>query len=87
MPNDHVVDEGAGQAVLGVSLTGLVVGGDEDLLALLRDGDEIGERALKLALGALDVHGGAVDCHSDSGGNLDRLLANAGHSVSFPILP
>ena len=81
------MDEGARKAVLGVGLAGLVVDGDEDLLALLLDRHEVGESAIELALRALDVDVGAIDCHSDSGGNLDRLLANAGHGVSFPILP
>ena len=79
--------EGAGETLLGVGGGGLVNADDVELLALLLDLDEVGEGAGQLALGALDGNGGAINCHSDSGGNLDRLLTNTRHGSLLSFLP
>ena len=85
--DDHVVEKGAGETLLGVGGGGLVNADDVELLALLLDLHEVGEGAGQLALAALDGNGGAINCHSDSGGNLDRLLTNTRHVSLLSFLP
>ena len=85
--DDHVVKKGAGEALLGVGGGGLVNADDVELGALLLDLDEVGEGAGELALAALDGNGAAIDCHSDSGRNLDRLLTNTRHGCLLSFLP
>ena len=81
------MEEGAGETLLGVGGGGLVNADDVELLALLLDLHEVGEGTGELTLAALDGDGGTVDCHSDSGRNLDRLLTNTRHGCLLSFLP
>ena len=95
--DDHVVEQRAGEALLGVGLLSVVVAGDGELQGVgvagelglggdLLDADQAGELAVELALGPLDVDVVAIDCHGDSGGNQDRLLTNTRHGFLLSIL-
>ena len=77
--HDHVVDKGAGEAVHSAGLTLVIGAGDMQGVALDLDGQLLIEIILKGALGTLDGHVSAVDCHFDSSGNLDRLITDTRH--------
>ena len=77
--NNHVVDEGAGEAVAGTGLTLVVGTGNGEDVVLDVDSELLKDIELELALGALDDNVVAVDCHFDSGGNLDRLITDTRH--------
>src|SRR6478609_3963252 len=82
--DDHVVDQGAGQAVQSLALA-LVVGAldVEDAFALL-DRDRRRNGVGQGALGALDRHLRTVDRDVDTGRDRDGELANTRHAVSSP---
>ena len=82
--DDHVVDERAREALLGVGVRNAVDEVDLDLAVLEAEGGAGGEGALERALGAGGLHGVPVDLNGDAGGNDDRMLADTGHNlVSF----
>ena len=75
--DDHVVDERAGQAVQGPVLA-LVVGAlDEELVAVLADGDGAGQVTLERALGALHGDVLAGDGDVDAAGDGDGCASDA----------
>ena len=67
---DHVADDGAGGAMKGTGRAVLGSGGDNDLVAGLRE-THAAEVAREFALGALDADGRPVDGHLDPGGDGD----------------
>jgi hypothetical protein len=75
--HDHVVDQGAGQAVQRAALA-LVVGALDldDPVRVLLDEDRSGHRVAERALGALDGHQRVVDGDVDTGRDRDGELAD-----------
>src|SRR5205823_10359966 len=78
-PDHHVVDQRPGQAVEGPVLPLVGRAGDDQLVALLGDGDVGYEVALEGALRALDGDVRAVERHVDAGRDGDRLPPDSGH--------
>ena len=72
----HVGDEGAGQAVEALGLTGVIRALHEDLVALALDGEDGLEGARELALGALHRDRLAVDGDIHAIGNGNGHLAD-----------
>ena len=63
----------------GTGLTLVVGTGNGEDVVLDVDSELLKDIELELALGALDDNVVAVDCHFDSGGNLDRLITDTRH--------
>jgi hypothetical protein len=82
--DDHVVHQGAHQAVHGPGLT-LVVGTlHQQGVTLLADGDGAGQVTLERALGALDGDVAVGDGDVDAARHRDGGLTDAGHGALLP---
>src|SRR6266550_1601385 len=80
-PDHHVVDQRPGEAVEGAVLPLVGRPGDDQLVAFPGHGDVGHQVALQRALGALHDHVRAVEGHVDTGGDGNRLPADAGHGA------
>src|SRR5699024_5064968 len=80
-PDDHVVDEAAAQSVQRAGLPLVVRARDLDALVGPGDRDGLGHDGLQLTLGALDLHGLALDGDVDTAGDGDRPLSDARHGA------
>ena len=79
---DHVVDDGATEAVEGLGRRIIAVAGDEDFGSLHLGDDALGEVEAQLALGALDPNRAVLALNLDLGRQIDGKFSNAGHGVS-----
>ena len=68
-------------AMMLMFIVAFAAGGVWCLIAGVLNDEQVGESALKLALGALDRNMRSINRHSDPSGNLDRMLTNSRHCL------